>query len=168
VAAWVATKILEPDDVPGRVAALRYFGEVAVRCYELNNFNTVTSIMAALESTPVHRLRRTWEAFARKHRPLMAHVGPCAYCRQGQGWLCTRQGRCISAGSAALADEGACFSFLFVCVGSLNHIEMLMELLSARGNFSNYRKHLHAVTPPVRVLRHPPPAPGVALTRKRP
>jgi len=28
--------------------------------------------------------------------------------------------------------------------------DLLGELLSARGNFANYRKHLHSVSPPVR------------------
>jgi len=71
----VATKILEPEQLSERVNVLRYFLEVGQRCYELHNFNTVTAIMAALESTPVHRMRKTWDAFARKHRHHMAYVG---------------------------------------------------------------------------------------------
>ena len=58
-----------------RVNVLRYFIEVGQRAFELHNFNTVTAIMAALESTPVHRLRKTWEALARKHRGHMVNVG---------------------------------------------------------------------------------------------
>ena len=75
VAAWVATKILESEQIADRVSVLRYFVDVAYKCYELRNFNTVPSIIAALESTPVHRMRKTWDAFARKHRMHMGYVG---------------------------------------------------------------------------------------------
>jgi len=63
LSAWVATKILEPDQVRQRLKVLSYFVELAQRLRDLNNFNTCTSIMAALESSPVHRLKKVWEAF---------------------------------------------------------------------------------------------------------
>ena len=63
LSSWVATKILESPDVRERVRVLRYFVEVAARCREINNFNTATSLVAAFESSPVHRLKKTWEMF---------------------------------------------------------------------------------------------------------
>ena len=139
VAAWVATKILESEQITERVQVLRYFVDVAFRCYELRNFNTVTSIIAALESTPVHRMRKTWDIFARKHRTQMGYVGGS---------------RASSALSSPFRRGGATHPrrrplrrawFLIPRPTT----EMLTELLSARGNFSNYRKHLHSVSTPV-------------------
>jgi len=132
----VATKILEPEQLSERVNVLRYFLEVGQRCYELHNFNTVTAIMAALESTPVHRMRKTWDAFARKHRHHMAYVGAFNPCRERGRPRARAHRKPLSfwAGGVAVAHAA----------------DLLGELLSARGNFANYRKHLHSVSPPVR------------------
>lgn len=66
ISAWFATKILESPDVRERVKVMRYVIEVAQHCREMNNFNTATSIVAALSSSPVHRLKKTWELFHEK------------------------------------------------------------------------------------------------------
>lgn len=36
------------------------------RCLALNNFSTLIHIIAGLNSTPIHRLRRTWETMSSK------------------------------------------------------------------------------------------------------
>lgn len=36
------------------------------RCLSLNNFSTLIHILAGLNSTPIHRLRRTWEVVSHK------------------------------------------------------------------------------------------------------
>ena len=36
------------------------------RCLGLNNFSTLIHIIAGLNSTPIHRLRRTWETLSQK------------------------------------------------------------------------------------------------------
>jgi len=60
---WVATKILESEDIRIRQATVKFFVQVAQRCVELNNFNTAYAIHAAFESSPIHRLKKTWEQF---------------------------------------------------------------------------------------------------------
>lgn len=37
------------------------------RCRVLNNFSTLMQIIAGLNSTPIHRLRRTWESVPQRH-----------------------------------------------------------------------------------------------------
>jgi len=59
----VATKILESEDIRIRQATVKFFVQVAQRCVELNNFNTAYAIHAAFESSPIHRLKKTWEQF---------------------------------------------------------------------------------------------------------
>jgi len=63
---WVATAILGENDIKRRCNILKHFILVADKCYSLNNFNTVMSILAGFNSSPIHRLKRTWELLSNK------------------------------------------------------------------------------------------------------
>jgi len=57
---WVAEMILTQNDVKKRVVVIKHFVNVAERCRILNNYSTLTSIISALGTAPIHRLGRTW------------------------------------------------------------------------------------------------------------
>lgn len=57
---WVAQMILTQNDVKRRVIVIKHFVTIADRCRQLNNFSTLTSIISALGTAPIHRLNRTW------------------------------------------------------------------------------------------------------------
>lgn len=57
---WVAEMILTQSDVRKRVVVIKHFVSVADKCRSLNNFSTLTSIISALGTAPIHRLQRTW------------------------------------------------------------------------------------------------------------
>ncbi|CAI7641313.1 unnamed protein product [Penicillium manginii] len=57
---WVAEMILMQGDVKKRVVVIKHFVNVADRCRTLNNYSTLTSIISALGTAPIHRLGRTW------------------------------------------------------------------------------------------------------------
>ena len=57
---WVAELILTQSDVKKRVIVIKHFVSVADKCRQLNNFSTLTSIISALGTAPIHRLNRTW------------------------------------------------------------------------------------------------------------
>lgn len=59
---WVAQMILTQQDVKRRVIVIKHFVNVADKCRQLNNFSTLTSIISALGTAPIHRLNRTWGA----------------------------------------------------------------------------------------------------------
>ena len=76
---WVAQMILTQTDVKRRVIVIKHFVNVAdvsisaawlqsvpltepQKCRTLNNFSTLTSIISALSTAPIHRLNRTWQA----------------------------------------------------------------------------------------------------------
>ncbi|EOD48373.1 putative cell division control protein cdc25 protein [Neofusicoccum parvum UCRNP2] len=59
---WVAQMILTQSDVKRRVVVIKHFVSVADKCRTLNNFSTLTSIISALGTAPIHRLNRTWTA----------------------------------------------------------------------------------------------------------
>ncbi|KAJ5046814.1 uncharacterized protein L3040_004039 [Drepanopeziza brunnea f. sp. 'multigermtubi'] len=58
---WVAEMILTQLDVKKRVVVIKHFVLVADKCRLLNNFSTLTSIISALGTAPIHRLKRTWD-----------------------------------------------------------------------------------------------------------
>ncbi|RMJ26087.1 Cell division control protein [Aspergillus sp. HF37] len=57
---WVAEMILSQSDVKKRVIVIKHFVNVADKCRLFNNFSTLTSIISALGTAPIHRLGRTW------------------------------------------------------------------------------------------------------------
>ncbi|TVY80535.1 Cell division control protein [Lachnellula suecica] len=63
---WVAEMILTQMDVKKRVVVIKHFVQVADKCRQLNNFSTLTSIISALGTAPIHRLKRTWESVPAK------------------------------------------------------------------------------------------------------
>jgi len=58
---WVAEMILTQLDVKKRVVVIKHFVLVAEKCRQLNNYSTLTSIISALGTAPIHRLKRTWD-----------------------------------------------------------------------------------------------------------
>jgi len=60
--------VLKHDNLQTRVATIVHFIEIAYNCVELNNFNTVLEIIAGLENSSIHRLRRTWIELGKNER----------------------------------------------------------------------------------------------------
>ncbi|ERF68675.1 hypothetical protein EPUS_05736 [Endocarpon pusillum Z07020] len=57
---WVAEMILSQSEVKKRVLVIKHFVSIADKCRNMNNFSTLTSIVSALGTAPIHRLNRTW------------------------------------------------------------------------------------------------------------
>ncbi|KAI0402911.1 ras GEF [Xylaria palmicola] len=58
---WVAEMILNQIDVKKRVIVIKHFVSIADKCRGLNNFSSLTSIISALGTAPIARLKRTWD-----------------------------------------------------------------------------------------------------------
>jgi len=71
VTRWVALTILQETDVKRRVANMKHFIYIAEKCYNLNNFDTLMSILAGFNSTPIFRLERTWELISNKNMTIL-------------------------------------------------------------------------------------------------
>jgi hypothetical protein len=63
---WVCHQLLKEPNLKDRVRCLRLFISLAKLCQELNNFNGLMEIVAALNSAAIYRLTKTWEALPRK------------------------------------------------------------------------------------------------------
>ncbi|KAK2604562.1 hypothetical protein N8I77_007480 [Diaporthe amygdali] len=68
---WVAEMILAQSDVKKRVVVIKHFVSVADKCRQLNNFSTITSIISALGTAPIARLKRTWDQVPQKSQAVL-------------------------------------------------------------------------------------------------
>ena len=62
VSDWIRQEILKKEDLKKRAAVIEKFISVAECCIEIGAFNTVMEVIAAFSSSPVFRLKKTWEA----------------------------------------------------------------------------------------------------------
>ncbi|KAJ1659296.1 Guanine nucleotide exchange factor lte1 [Dispira simplex] len=58
---WVVTEIVRTADIQERVLVVEKFIRIALKCYYHANFSTLMQIIFALTSSPVTRLKHTWE-----------------------------------------------------------------------------------------------------------
>ncbi|KAF8978788.1 hypothetical protein BGZ46_006136 [Entomortierella lignicola] len=64
---WVTDTIVDELDIKKRVGIIKHWIEVGEECLKLNNFDTLTAISCAIESTPVKRLYNTWEGISKTY-----------------------------------------------------------------------------------------------------
>eukprot|EP01119_Soliformovum_irregulare_P004557 TRINITY_DN1560_c0_g1_i1.p1 TRINITY_DN1560_c0_g1~~TRINITY_DN1560_c0_g1_i1.p1 ORF type:complete len:1166 (+),score=383.87 TRINITY_DN1560_c0_g1_i1:136-3633(+) len=65
---FVMTEILNTDKLKNRAAVLKMMIQIAKKSYKLNNFNGVFTVMSGLESSAVHRLKKTWKSIPKKNQ----------------------------------------------------------------------------------------------------
>ncbi|CAM9024839.1 unnamed protein product [Wickerhamomyces anomalus] len=68
---FVSTEIVNHNDIKKRVTIIKYFVNVAEKCRSLNNFSSMTAVISALYSSPIHRLKKTWKSVPEKTLTLM-------------------------------------------------------------------------------------------------
>ncbi|KAK5673345.1 hypothetical protein QVD99_000796 [Batrachochytrium dendrobatidis] len=78
IAIWVAHQILKAKTSKERFQLICYFIRVSKGCLDCNNFDSVRSIVAGLQSTPVHRLERTWAMIGRRERAVFDKIAEIA------------------------------------------------------------------------------------------
>ncbi|RKP14272.1 ras guanine nucleotide exchange factor domain-containing protein, partial [Piptocephalis cylindrospora] len=65
---WVCESILYEPDAKKRAHLVRYFLKVAERLVQIHNFHSLYAILSALNSSPVTRLRKTWDLVPNKSK----------------------------------------------------------------------------------------------------
>lgn len=68
ITGWVAESILNEPDTKKRTLLIKFFIKVADRCTTLHNYSTSRSILAALDSSTISRLRQTWLGLPQKYK----------------------------------------------------------------------------------------------------
>nr|KAJ3421634.1 RasGEF [Polyrhizophydium stewartii] len=84
IAIWVAQQILDAKAAKRRFQLICFFIRVAkvgkrggIHCLDFNNFDSVRSVVAGLQSTPVHRLERT-QMVGRRERAVFEKIAELA------------------------------------------------------------------------------------------
>ncbi|KAF8552770.1 ras GEF [Imleria badia] len=67
IAHWVTYCILCKDDPRRRAAIMKHFILIADRCRAIQNFSAMMAIVTGLNSSPIHRLKRSWEQVSSRH-----------------------------------------------------------------------------------------------------
>lgn len=74
ITGWVAEAILVQDDLKKRAAWIKQFIAIADACRSLNNFSTMTAIVSGLNSAPVYRLKRSWDAVNQRYVMMLENL----------------------------------------------------------------------------------------------
>jgi son of sevenless-like protein len=79
---WIATLILKEDNLKRRALLIKHWIDIAAQCKELNNYNGLNTVISALNSAALHRLKKTWAEVPQKkvklHEDLMNIVAMSA------------------------------------------------------------------------------------------
>ncbi|KAG9003226.1 hypothetical protein FRB95_007270 [Tulasnella sp. JGI-2019a] len=68
ITGWVSESILNEPDGKKRSGLLKYFIKLAERCVGLHNYSTMRSVLAALDSSTISRLTKTWTHLSTKYK----------------------------------------------------------------------------------------------------
>lgn len=71
ITGWVAESILDELDLKKRTLLVKFFVKLSDRCVVLQNYSTSRSILAALDSSTISRLRQTWAGLPQKYKVQM-------------------------------------------------------------------------------------------------
>jgi len=71
---WVSTEIMRRDTPKARADVLKYFIKLAKHCKDLNNFNAVFEIVAALQNSAVDRIKKSWEKLEKATKLIHAEL----------------------------------------------------------------------------------------------
>ncbi|KAJ6233193.1 guanine nucleotide exchange factor [Anaeramoeba flamelloides] len=63
----ISTQILKYQTIEQRSKMVIHAIKIANWCYKLRNINTMMAILAALDSSPIHRLKKTWKHISQRH-----------------------------------------------------------------------------------------------------
>ncbi|KAB5595877.1 Cell division control protein 25 [Ceratobasidium theobromae] len=74
ITGWVTETILDEPDTKKRTALLKLFIKIAGHCDDLNNFSTLRSILAALDSSTISRLSKTWIGLSTKNKARLENL----------------------------------------------------------------------------------------------
>ncbi|MBW0504237.1 hypothetical protein O181_043952 [Austropuccinia psidii MF-1] len=78
---WITETILNEDDIRKRSQILKFWIKTGTKLLELQNYNALMSVMSALNSSTLTRLKRTWENVGNKTKAIFDSLNK-AVCHQ--------------------------------------------------------------------------------------
>lgn len=129
VANWVAYAILCKDEPRRRASIMKHFITVADRCKHIQNFSTMLAIVSGLNSSPIRRLKRSWEQVSTRY---MSQLETCE--------TTINSYKTFNVYRSALAKVSPpCVPFVGVFLTALTHIQDGSKD-SLPNNLVNFRK----------------------------
>ncbi|KAG2340122.1 ras GEF [Suillus weaverae] len=129
VANWVAYAILCKDEPRRRASIMKHFITVADRCRHIQNFSTMLAIVSGLNSSPIRRLKRSWEQVSTRY---MSQLETCE--------TTINSYKTFNVYRSALAKVSPpCVPFVGVFLTALTHIQDGSKD-SLPNNLVNFRK----------------------------
>ena len=71
----VADTILQYEEPKKRATMIKQWVKIAMKCMDLNNYDSLMAIICSLNSSMVTRLKRTWELVSQKTKTRLADLG---------------------------------------------------------------------------------------------
>jgi son of sevenless-like protein len=68
ISVWISSTILKEKDPKVRQVIISRWMEIAKHCYDLNNYTTLNQVNAALNSSAVYRMKKSWEGIKEEDR----------------------------------------------------------------------------------------------------
>ncbi|KAH8651183.1 ras guanine nucleotide exchange factor domain-containing protein [Xylariales sp. PMI_506] len=127
---WITALILTPTDTKKRVGIIQHFTAVAEECRNLNNFATLTSIMAGFAARPIARLKKTWELVSARYMSKINNMRQLMSPTRG-----------FADYRTALSEASRpCIPFVGIYVTDLRFIESGISSYLPRSDMINFKK----------------------------
>eukprot|EP00743_Colponemidia_sp_Colp-15_P007642 GILK01008268.1.p1 GENE.GILK01008268.1~~GILK01008268.1.p1 ORF type:complete len:1078 (-),score=217.08 GILK01008268.1:37-2844(-) len=81
---WIAEEVLRGETARERLKIIKHFLKIAEKCRELHNYNTLFTIVSGLKSSPVFRLKQTWELLSARKKNRWEKLQ--LLCASDKGW----------------------------------------------------------------------------------
>ena len=139
LANFVADSILQHDDHSRRAKVIKHWIKIATKCLELNNYDSLMAIVCSIHSTPVLRLKKTWDCVSSKSKAAFDQLKPLVDCSKNYTNL--RQ-RLASLVSPALPFLGVYLTdLMFVEAGNACTRDLPRSTSSSNLTAINFDKH---------------------------
>ncbi|KAG0088449.1 hypothetical protein BGZ92_006153 [Podila epicladia] len=112
ITTWIIETIVDQSDLKKRVEMIKHWIKVGEECLKLNNFDTLTAITCAIDSSPIHRLSATWDAITSEY---------CARFQQLQRMVSTKYNY-REYRAKLKSTVGPCIPFLGLFLTAVTHI----------------------------------------------
>ena len=136
----VADTILHFDEHSKRAKIIKQWVKIASKCLELNNYDSLMAIVCSLNSTPVMRLKRTWDCVSSKTKSSLEELNSIVDCSKNYTKL--RQ-RLLAAATPCLPFVGMYLTDLtFVEAGNSSTRKLFADGQEQPVTAINFDKHL--------------------------
>lgn len=136
----VADTVLQFEDHSKRAKIIKHWVKIANKCLDLNNYDSVIAIVCSLNSTPILRLKRTWDCLSSKTKASFNHLKSTVDC--SRNYIVLRQ-RLLIAVPPCLPFVGMYLTDLtFVDAGNSSTRKLSLSGQDAHTTVINFDKHL--------------------------